>query len=274
MGYELDGPVAILTLNRPEKRNAINTEMTEELGKVIRQFEDDNLASVGVLYGLGGSFSSGYDIKEFAQTDAMLQHDFPNIENKMCPIIDTSGISRTKKPIVCGISGYCIANGLELALMCDLRVIEEDACLGFFNRRFGMPLMDGGAARLYALVGLSRALDIILTGRVVSAKEAFDYGLANRIVAPGTGKIMIFSYVMFPEIWNSKFFFTAFGQAVNLAKCLAKFPQASLNYDRDSIYKAAYDKQITSAAETRAFSKAILEEINTGTSVFCKGKCF
>lgn len=90
--------------------------------------------------------------------------------------------------MVCGISGYCIANGLELALMCDLRVVEEDASMGFFNRRFGVPLMDAGTVRLPALIGMSRALDLILTGRFVSAKEAFEMGLANRIVAPGTCK--------------------------------------------------------------------------------------
>lgn len=92
--------------------------------------------------------------------------------------------------MVCGISGFCIANGLELALMCDLRVVEEDAVLGFFNRRFGMPLMDGGTVRLPAMIGLSRALDLVLTGKIVSAKEAFEIGLCNRIVASGTGKVL------------------------------------------------------------------------------------
>lgn len=93
-----------------------------------------------------------------------------------------------KKPMVCSISGFCIANGLELALMCDLRVIEDDAILGFFNRRFGIPLMDGGTVRLPAMIGLSRALDLVLTGKYVFAKEAFEIGIANRIVAPGTGE--------------------------------------------------------------------------------------
>lgn len=100
--------------------------------------------------------------------------------------------------MVCGISGYCVANGLELALMCDLRVIEDDACLGFFNRRFGIPIIDGGTIRLPALIGLSRALDLIMTGRNVSAKEALDMGLANRIVAPGTG---ILFYIKFYDTY-------------------------------------------------------------------------
>lgn len=91
------------------------------------------------------------------------------------------------KPMVCGISGYCVGSGLELALLCDLRVIEEDACLGFFNRRFGVPLMDGAPQRLVSLIGLSAALDLVLTGRSISGKEALEMGLANRLVAPGTG---------------------------------------------------------------------------------------
>lgn len=182
MGYEIDGPVAIITLNRSEKRNAINMKMIKELGQAIRKFEDSE-ATVGVLCGIG-SFSSGYDIEELTEQSTVLQKEEFSLKNTM---YNGSEQNKTKKPIVCGISGYCISNGLELALMCDLRVIEENACLGFFNRRFGMPLMDGGTSRLAALIGLSRALDLILTGRVVSAKEAFDYGLANRIVAPGTG---------------------------------------------------------------------------------------
>lgn len=99
--------------------------------------------------------------------------------------------------MVCGISGYCIGSGLELALLCDLRVVEEDACLGFFNRRFGVPLMDGGPQRLAALIGLSRALDLILTGRVVSGKESFDIGLSNRLVAPGTGSYIYMLALLF-----------------------------------------------------------------------------
>lgn len=152
------------------------------------------------------------------------------------------------KPMVCGISGYCIANGLELALGCDLRVVEEDACLGFFNRRFGMPLMDGGAARLTALIGASRALDLIMTGRFCTAKEAFEYGLANRIVATGT----------------------ALGQAVNLAQCLAKFPQATMQHDRNAVY-AAMVSQLSSRREEVPVQ--VIAEMRKGIEVFSNGKC-
>lgn len=152
------------------------------------------------------------------------------------------------KPMVCGISGYCIANGLELALGCDLRVVEEDACLGFFNRRFGMPLMDGGAARLTTLIGASRALDLIMTGRFCTAKEAFEYGLANRIVATGT----------------------AMGQAVNLAQCLAKFPQATMRHDRNAVYSAMVSQQSTGAEEV---PEEVIAEMRKGIQIFANGMC-
>lgn len=124
-----------------------------------------------------------------------------------------------KKPLIGAINGYCVAGGFELALMCDLRVMECDSIMGFFNRRFGVPLVDGGTVRLSPLIGLSRALDLILTGRQISAQEALEIGLANRVVATGT----------------------ALGQALNLAQSIAKFPQACANHDRDSIYNSVYN---------------------------------
>lgn len=120
--------------------------------------------------------------------------------------------------MVAAVNGYCVGNGLELALMCDLRVIEESAIMGFFSRRFGVPILDGGTIRLPSMIGLSRALDLVLTGRALSAKEAFDIGLACRLVATGTG----------------------LGQAVNAAVQIAKFPQLTLNHDRNSIYRASF----------------------------------
>nr|CAD7265927.1 unnamed protein product [Timema shepardi] len=123
-----------------------------------------------------------------------------------------------KKPLVAAISGYAVAGGLELALLCDLRVVEETAIMGVFNRHFGVPLMDGGTVRLQSIVGLSRALDLILTGRAIKAKEAYEWGLANRVVACGT----------------------ALGQAINLANSLVKFPQVCLQADRTSTYHTAF----------------------------------
>lgn len=171
------------------------------------------------------------------------------------------------KPLVCGISGYCIGNGLELALLCDLRVVEEDACLGFFNRRFGVPLMDGAPQRLVTLIGLSRALDLVLTGRVLSGKEAFDIGLSNRLVAPGTG-ILFFG---FPYSLHYLFMpgsLLALGQAVTVAKCLAKFPMSALRYDRAALYKAAFANASFDVAPT---SEKLIDEMSEGVQVFRGG---
>lgn len=173
--------------------------------------------------------------------------------------------------MVCGISGFCIANGLELALMCDLRVVEDDAILGFFNRRFGIPLMDGGTVRLPAMIGLSRALDLVLSGKVVPAREAFEIGLANRIVAPGTGMLCTNNYQMDNEC---NVFASALGQAVNLAHSIAKFPQASLIHDRNGIYASAFESKSFDTAcmnEIMSLSKDVVNEMQNGAAQFKSG---
>lgn len=243
---EKDGPITLIGINRPEHRNAVNDLTAEQLSKAFHDFENDDTSSVGVLYGVGGSFCSGYDINELSSD---------NVEaNLLMKAEGTVGPTRDhlKKPVVCGINGYCVANGLELALMCDLRVMEESAILGFFNRRFGVPVIDGGTARLPAMIGLSRALDLILTGRQVKAKEAFEMGLVNRIVATGT----------------------SLGQAVQLAHSITKFPQAALNHDRRTIYAAVYDSQSFNNAiqnEIMYTSKEIMEEMKKGIELFKSG---
>lgn len=147
------------------------------------------------------------------------------------------------------ISGYCVAGGLELALLCDLRVMEADAIMGFYNRRFGVPLVDGGTVRLAPLIGLSRALDIVMTGRQITASEALEIGLANRVVATGT----------------------SLGQAVNLAQSIAKFPQKCLNHDRDSIYNSVYNASNKDDAldfELMSSGPEIIEEAKAGAEKF------
>lgn len=153
------------------------------------------------------------------------------------------------KPVIGALSGYCVAGGMELALMCDLRVMEEDAILGFFNRRFGVPLIDGGTARLGHLIGLSRALDLILTGRKITAKEALDFGLVNRVVANGT----------------------SLGQAVNLANSIAKFPQRCMLHDRNSLFHATYQADTLVAAmqfEVMTVDEHMFEESIYGAKKF------
>lgn len=158
-----------------------------------------------------------------------------------------------KKPMIAAVSGYCVAGGLELALLCDLRVMECDSIMGFYNRRFGVPLVDGGTVRLAPLIGLSRALDLVLTGRQLSAKEALEIGLANRIVATGT----------------------SLGQALNLAQSIAKFPQACVNHDRDSLFNTVYNANNKDDALDFEFMSAgpqVLEEVQRGADKFILGK--
>jgi enoyl-CoA hydratase/carnithine racemase len=154
-----------------------------------------------------------------------------------------------KKPLIGAISGYCVAGGLELALLCDLRVMEADAVMGFYNRRFGVPLVDGGTVRLAPMIGLSRALDLVLTGRQITSKEALEIGLANRVVATGT----------------------SLGQALNLAQSIAKFPQACVNHDRDSLYNAVYNSNNKDEAldfELMSSGVEIIEEAKAGAEKF------
>ncbi|KAH8291882.1 hypothetical protein KR054_001942 [Drosophila jambulina] len=210
---EKDSHITLIGLNREQQRNSIDANTAAQLTEAISQFEADDSSPVGVLYGIGGSFSAGYDL---AELEAEAQRGSPNFllrhEGSVGPTR-----RHLRKPLVCGISGFCVAGGVELALLCDLRVMEDSAVLGFFNRRLGVPLSDGGSVRLAAAVGYSNALDIIETGRRVYAREAMRMGLVNRVVATGT----------------------ALGQAVNLAFSIAKFPIASLMHDRNAVLENA-----------------------------------
>jgi len=209
---ETDGPVAIITINRPEVRNAVNRPTAEALAQAFREFENNPAVKAAVLTGAGGHFCAGADLKSLAVS--------PGTVNRLAPDGDAPmGPSRMvfSKPVIAAVAGFAVAGGLELALMCDLRVAEEEAVFGVFCRRWGVPLIDGGTVRLPRLIGLSRALDMILTGRPVSAGEALSMGLANRVVPGGT----------------------ALSAAVDLAKSLAAFPQNCLRSDRQSAYEQA-----------------------------------
>ncbi|XP_055613362.1 probable enoyl-CoA hydratase [Uranotaenia lowii] len=239
--------ITLIGLNKPRIRNAINVAMGKELTAAIEAFEEDDSASVGVLYGIGGSFCSGYDLSELANPDI----------NPQSVVLQPGGVMgptrrNFKKPMVCAIEGYCVAGGMELALMCDLRVMEEQAVMGLYNRRFGVPLVDGGTVRLPAIIGLSRALDLILTGRAVRAKEALEMGLVNRVVAVGTGV----------------------GQAYNLASSIAKYPQICLRHDRNSVYHSLFDaKSFEEAMEFEVLSadQKLLAEAVYGATRFKEG---
>lgn len=196
----------MIGMNRIESRNSINQSVTEELNHRIREFEADPKLDVGVLYGVGGSFSSGYDLNEIQSNGFKGNMEAPFPSRRL-----------VQKPMVCAVNGYCLGSGFELALMCDLRVVEDSAVMGFYNRRFGIPIIDGGTVRLPSMVGVSRAMDLILTGRAINGKEAMDMGLACRLVATGT----------------------SLGQALNVAVQVAKFPQFAVRHDRNSINKSA-----------------------------------
>ena len=195
--------VTTVILDRPEVRNAVDRATAEALAEAFRGFDADPNAKVAVLCGANGSFCAGADLKHF---DNRVRDDGDG----------PMGISRLMlgKPVIAAVSGHAVAGGLELALWCDLRVAEEDAVFGVFCRRWGVPLIDGGTVRLPRLIGLSRALDMILTGRPVQADEALVIGLANRVVPKGRGR----------------------AAAELLAREIAAFPQECMRNDRRSAH--------------------------------------
>ena len=199
--YERDGPVAIITVDRPERRNAIDNETAEGLRDAFERFDTDADALVAVLTGSEGTFSAGADLK------AMDLEDRPE---------GWLGFTRMRvsKPTIAAVEGHCVAGGIEMALWCDLRVAGENATFGCFERRFGVPLVDGGTQRLPRVVGLGRALEMILTGRAVDAEKAKQWGLVNRITPDGE----------------------ALDGAVELAELIAGFPQQTVRTDRAAVY--------------------------------------
>src|SRR5215217_9056402 len=175
--YERVGAAAVLTIDRPERRNAVDGPTAELLTEGFRAFEADDEARALVLTGAGGvAFCAGADLKAI-ETFA------PRLELPDGPLGFTRRIP--SKPAIAAIEGWCLAGGLELALWCDLRIATDTSTLGFPERRFGVPLIDGGTQRLPRIVGLGRALDLVLTGRLVTAREALELGLLTEVVAPG-----------------------------------------------------------------------------------------
>ena len=231
--YEAQGPVVVVTIDRPQVRNAVDGATAEALADAFRRFDADADASVAVLTGAGGTFCAGADLKAIAHGGG----------NRMTPDGDgPMGPTRMElsKPVIGAIEGYAVAGGLELALWCDLRIAASDATLGVFNRRFGVPLVDLGTMRLPRIVGHGRALDLILTGRPVGPAEALEMGLVNLVVAPGK----------------------ALEASVALANELAAFPQASMRADRMSVLRQW-------GMSTEAALKA---EFEGGTAVISSGE--
>lgn len=241
--------ITLITINRPERRNAVDAATAQALFDAFLAFEADPEAAVAVLTGAGGNFCAGADLKALSK-GTYSQAVPPGGQMSLAPM----GPSRLalSKPVIAAIEGYAVAGGMELALWADLRVMAQDATLGIFCRRFGVPLIDGGTIRLPRLIGQSRALDLILTGRAVQAEEALHIGLANRIVPPGQ----------------------ACAEALKLAQSLAAFPQNCLRQDRQSLLRQ-WDLDMESAliAETQG-GQGVIESGETikGASAFAAGK--
>ncbi|CAH1400422.1 unnamed protein product [Nezara viridula] len=197
------GVITCIGLNRPDSKNRFSVNLTKKLKEAVESFEEDELSPVAVLYGERGNFSYGYDVSEFHENSKY----FNEIED--IALLETF----TSKPIVAAISGFAVGLAFDIALWCDFRIVEETAVMGGYARKFGVPISDAVAKRLCYNLGVNKALDLMLTGRVLKSKEALESGIATRVVACGTG----------------------LGQAVNFANSLANMPQACLKADRAAI---------------------------------------
>jgi enoyl-CoA hydratase len=248
VAIEKEGPITVVAIDRfAEARNAVDPETAVLLRDAFLAFDADASQSVAILTGRGGTFCAGYDLKVAARPRSA---DAPLFDAKAPgPMGPTRHL--LSKPVIAAVEGYAVAGGLELALWCDMRVASESAKFGVFCRRWGVPLVDGGTVRLPRLIGHSRALDMILTGREVGAQEALDWGLANRLVPQGQ----------------------ALAEAIALAQQLTRFPQTCLRSDRRSSYEQ-WGLDVTAALvnEAERGLPALQAEARSGAARFAEGK--
>jgi enoyl-CoA hydratase len=240
---EHDGPVTTVLLSRLERRNAVDGATAAELADAFREFDADPEAAVAVLHGEGGVFCAGADLHAAGTAEG----------NRVEPAGDgPMGPSRMvlSKPVIAAVEGYAVAGGLELALWCDLRVASESAVFGVFCRRWGVPLIDGGTVRLPRLIGASRALDLVLSGRPVAAAEALEIGLANRVVPEGKAR----------------------EAAEDLARELAQFPQACMRQDRLSLLESLGLDHDAAMANEFDHGLRSLAEVGSGLERFRGGE--
>ena len=239
---ERDGPVTTVVLSRPERRNAVDGATADALTAAFREFDADPDAAVAILHGEGAVFCSGADLEAIgtpAGNRVTADGDGPMGPTRM----------RLSKPVVAAVAGYAVAGGLELALWCDLRVAEEGAVFGVFCRRWGVPLIDGGTVRLPRLIGVSRAMDMVLTGRGVPAAEALEMGLVNRVVPDGESR----------------------AAAEELARELAAFPQRCLREDRLSLLEQDGLDEPAALANELGHAIHSLEDVQAGLERFRAG---
>ena len=248
-----DGDILVVTIDRPQARNAVDGPTARALVAAFRAFDADAAARVAILRGAGEHFCAGADLKAVARgtgpgnTDGLMLDDDMDGDGPMGPTR-----LALSKPVIAAVEGYAVAGGLELALWCDLRVASATATFGVFCRRFGVPLIDGGTVRLPRLIGESRALDMILTGRPVGADEALAFGLANRVVPAGEAR----------------------AAAMALAQEIAAFPQACMRHDRLSVkaqsglpFQAALASEFAFGRRTLASGESVegAKRFSTGT---------
>jgi enoyl-CoA hydratase len=241
---ERNDVIATIVNDRPEARNAVDGAAARALAEAFREFERDDALRVAVLWGAGGTFCAGADLKARG-TERGLRLA-PDGDGPMGP----SRMAFTK-PVIAAVEGHAVAGGLELALMCDLRVASETAIFGVFCRRWGVPLIDGGTVRLPRLIGLARALDMILTGRPVNAREALSFGLANRVVPAGQAR----------------------AQAEQLARIIAAFPPNCVKSDRRSAWEGVGQSMEAAMANEFALGKMTIDsgESQEGARRFASG---
>ncbi|MET9295621.1 crotonase/enoyl-CoA hydratase family protein [Streptomyces sp. NPDC003077] len=239
---ERAGPVTTVVLSRPAARNAVDADTAARLADAFRAFDRDEGARAAVLWGEGGTFCAGADLKAVAAGRG--NRVAPDGDGPMGPTR-----MRLAKPVIAAVSGHAVAGGLELALWCDLRVAEEDAVFGVFCRRWGVPLIDGGTVRLPRIVGTGRALDMILTGRPVAAPEALDMGLVNRVVPHGEAR----------------------AEAERLAAGLARLPQACLRSDRAAVLEQEGLPEAEALAVEFRHGSGVLAEAAEGAARFSAG---
>jgi len=241
---ERSGPIATILLNRPDARNAVDGPTAAALADVFRAFDADDEARVAVLTGTGDTFCAGADLKSVGSERG----------NQVVPIGKGDGpMGPTRmtlsKPVIAAVSGHAVAGGLELALWCDLRVADTTAVFGVFCRRWGVPLIDGGTVRLPRLIGQSRAMDMILTGRPVDATEALQFGLVNRVVPAGEAR----------------------ANAEALAAAIAAFPQTCMRGDRASVLAQWGQDESSALATELAHGAGVLTEATAGAARFTAG---
>jgi enoyl-CoA hydratase len=245
--WDRDAEVAVITIDRPEVRNAVDGPTAAALAEAFARFNADDDLAVAVLTGAGGTFCSGADLKGITEGRGNRVESDMALDGPMGPTR-----MALSKPVIAAVEGFAVAGGLELATWCDMRVAATDATFGVYCRRWGVPLVDGGTVRLPRLIGHSRAMDLILTGRGVSGEEALSMGLANRLVAPGT----------------------ALDEAVELAHRIAGFPQRCMRNDRASaIRQWDLDFEEAMAVETELGLETITSgETLEGAARFASGE--